>query len=365
MSRTACRRSRRRSNGAREIGFTVRVDQPVAGRGVHPAAADGRHRRAAVPRIRHHRHGRDRGLGVRLADADADAVLALPASASSDAARPHLPRHRGGVRRAAATATGARSTSCCVTSAITLAVFFATMALTVVLFVDDPEGLLPDAGHRPDHRLVGGRAGRLACRDEAPAADARRMCLRAIPTSRPSARSSAPAARRPPTPARFFIALKPRERAQCDRARRSSTGCARSSPRSRASALFLQPAQDITVGGRIVARPVPIHAAGRRPRRAEHLGAEASSTSCKTLPQLADVSSDQQANAPQLADHHQPRPGRALRHPAAGDRRHAQRCLRPAPGDAVLHADSTSYHRDPGSAARNCRATCRRSTRST
>ena len=28
------------------------LDQPLAGRGVHPAAADGRHRRPAVPRIR-------------------------------------------------------------------------------------------------------------------------------------------------------------------------------------------------------------------------------------------------------------------------------------------------------------------------
>ena len=32
-----------------------RIDQPVAGRRLHPAAADGRHRRAAVPRVRRHR----------------------------------------------------------------------------------------------------------------------------------------------------------------------------------------------------------------------------------------------------------------------------------------------------------------------
>ena len=55
------------------------VDQPVAGRRVHSALADGRDHRAAVPRIRHHRDRGDRRLGLRVADADADALRALPA----------------------------------------------------------------------------------------------------------------------------------------------------------------------------------------------------------------------------------------------------------------------------------------------
>jgi HAE1 family hydrophobic/amphiphilic exporter-1 len=36
----------------------------------------------------------------------------------------------------------------------TLMVFFATLALSVYLFVIIPKGLLPAAGHRPDHRHV-------------------------------------------------------------------------------------------------------------------------------------------------------------------------------------------------------------------
>ena len=49
--------------GAGEIGFTIVSISLLAGRGVHPAAADGRHRRPAVPRIRH--DGDDRGRWSR------------------------------------------------------------------------------------------------------------------------------------------------------------------------------------------------------------------------------------------------------------------------------------------------------------
>ena len=50
------------------------VDQHLAGRGVHPAVADGRHRRPAVPRIRDDGVDDHRRLGLRVADADADDV---------------------------------------------------------------------------------------------------------------------------------------------------------------------------------------------------------------------------------------------------------------------------------------------------
>ena len=46
--------------GARRNRLHDRLDQHFAGRGVHPAAADGRHRRAPVPRIRHDRDHDDR-----------------------------------------------------------------------------------------------------------------------------------------------------------------------------------------------------------------------------------------------------------------------------------------------------------------
>ncbi len=65
--------------GRRRDRLHHRLDQRLADRGVHPAAADGRHRRPAVPRIRRDRDDGRRGLGVRVADADADDVLALPA----------------------------------------------------------------------------------------------------------------------------------------------------------------------------------------------------------------------------------------------------------------------------------------------
>jgi HAE1 family hydrophobic/amphiphilic exporter-1 len=63
------------------------VDQRLADRGVHPAAADGRHHRPAVPRIRPDGHGLDRGVGAGLADARPDAVLALHAPESHEHGR--------------------------------------------------------------------------------------------------------------------------------------------------------------------------------------------------------------------------------------------------------------------------------------
>ena len=162
---------------------------------------------------------------------------------------------------------------------------------------------------------------------------------------------------------RVFIALKPRDEREFDRHRRSSTGCGRSSPRSRARRMFLQPAQDITVGGRIAraqfqytlqdanldelnrvvrqdARQAA-HAAAARRRRQRPAGQRAAAQ-----------------------HHHQPRPGGALRHLTAGDRRHAQRRLRPAPDHAIFHA-AQHLLRDPGNPARVAERPRARSTTST
>ena len=91
------------------------VDQRLADRGVHSAAAHGRDHRPPVPRIRLDRHGLDRGLGAGVAHARADAVLALH-DARVGRARPHLPRDRGRLQRRCCRSIGARSTSCCATS---------------------------------------------------------------------------------------------------------------------------------------------------------------------------------------------------------------------------------------------------------
>ena len=73
---------------------------------------------------------------------------------------------------------------------------------------------------------------------------------------------------------------------------------------------------------------------------------------------LRDVTTDQQIARHDGDAHHRPRPGGALRHPAAGDRRHAVRRVRPAAGRAVLHAGQL-LPRDPGGDA-GARQRCRR-----
>ena len=75
------------------------VDQPVADRGVPAAAADGQHRRPAVPRIRDDAVGGGDDLARRLADDDADDVLADPAAPGDRDPRTALSDHRARLRR--------------------------------------------------------------------------------------------------------------------------------------------------------------------------------------------------------------------------------------------------------------------------
>ena len=83
---------------------------------------------------------------------------------------------------------------------VTLMVFFATMAATGVLFVFIPKGFFPTQDTGLITGLSGGRAGRLAGRDEAAAAQSLAPFSRVIPTSRRSDRSSATAAATRSTP---------------------------------------------------------------------------------------------------------------------------------------------------------------------
>ena len=149
----ACRRQRDRLHRP--------VDQRLADRRVHPAAADGRHHRPPVPRIRPHRDGVDRGVGVRVADARPDDGRALHAAPHSRA-RPRLPRVRERSSTPCLPAIGAPSTLRSPIRPVTLAVFFATLGAHRRHVRHDPEGLLPEPGHRPDLRPDGGRAGRLS-----------------------------------------------------------------------------------------------------------------------------------------------------------------------------------------------------------
>ena len=77
------------------------LHQPLPGRRLHPAAADGRHRRAAVPRIRRHRRHDHRRLRRGLADPDADDVRALHALRARRQARPALYAVGAGLRHPA------------------------------------------------------------------------------------------------------------------------------------------------------------------------------------------------------------------------------------------------------------------------
>ena len=89
-------------SGASEIGFTIVSISHLAGRGADPAAADGRHHRTAVPRIRGVLAMTILVSACRVADADADAGVALPARGHETTARQALPVERARLRRHAA-----------------------------------------------------------------------------------------------------------------------------------------------------------------------------------------------------------------------------------------------------------------------
>ncbi len=159
----------RGAEGRRRDRLHHRLHQLLPDRGVHPAAADGRHRRAAVPRVRDDRDRCGGGLGDRVADADADDVLALPVARPCPA-RPDLPRHRGCLRRAAELLPP--HAGCCAAPSVPDA--------DGLLRHDGPdglsvhhhsEGLLSHPGYRRGHRHLRGRAGCLIRRDDAAAAE--------------------------------------------------------------------------------------------------------------------------------------------------------------------------------------------------
>ncbi|HMK42222.1 MAG TPA: multidrug efflux RND transporter permease subunit [Methyloceanibacter sp.] len=181
---------------------------------------------------------------------------------------------------------------------ITLMVFFATMALSVYLYIVIPKGFFPIQ----DTGLVTGFAE--AGQDISPQEMARLMqSLGEVLIKDPgiaavgSAMGSTGSAQTANT-GRFFIGLKPRDQRTAtatqiiDRLRPQLA-------RIEGVKLTLQPAQDITVGGRIgrgqfqyTLQDADI---GELNEWAPKILAK-----LQTLPELADVSTDQQGNAPQL-----------------------------------------------------------------
>jgi hydrophobe/amphiphile efflux-1 (HAE1) family protein len=181
---------------------------------------------------------------------------------------------------------------------ITLMVFFATMACTGVLFVSIPKGFFPVQ----DTGAIQGIA--YAAQDVSP--DRMRGIQKQL--SDVLARDPDIAAfgsffgnggGNTLNTARFFLALKPRDERKAsamDIINRLRPQLAK----VEGVQLFLQPSQDITVGGRI--------SAGQYQYTLQDPSFDELSTwapkmlaKLKTLPELADVSTDQQTNAPLLA----------------------------------------------------------------
>jgi multidrug efflux pump len=181
---------------------------------------------------------------------------------------------------------------------ITLMVFFATMACTGVLFVSIPKGFFPVQ----DTGAIQGIA--YAAQDVSP--DKMRGIQKQL--SDVLARDPDIAAfgsffgnggGNTLNTARFFLALKPRDERKAsamDIINRLRPQLAK----VEGVQLFLQPSQDITVGGRISAGQYQYTL--QDPSFDElSVWAPKMLAKLKTLPELADVSTDQQTNAPLLA----------------------------------------------------------------
>ena len=136
--------------GARQIGFTVLVDQHFAGRGLHPAAVHDRSGRPRVPRILGDARLRDRGLDGGFADGDADDLRAFRAQAAEPGR--HLVRPAGRARAGVAAARSMPAASPCVLNhrALTLLVMAATHRDHRHALRADPERLFPAGRYRPD-----------------------------------------------------------------------------------------------------------------------------------------------------------------------------------------------------------------------
>jgi hydrophobe/amphiphile efflux-1 (HAE1) family protein len=182
--------------------------------------------------------------------------------------------------------------------AITLGVFFATMALTAVMFVQIPKGFFPIQ----DTGLISGFAE--ASQDTSP--DEMMKILRKmgdVILQDPDVAASAmftgtTGGAQTANTGRGFIVLKPRD----ERELTSSQIIDRLRPqlaKIEGATLFMQPAQDITVGGRIA------RASFQYTLQDADIGELAEWSDkmlekMRTMPQLADVSSDLLSNAPQL-----------------------------------------------------------------
>ena len=181
---------------------------------------------------------------------------------------------------------------------ITLCVFFATMALTAVMTVTIPKGFFPIQ----DTGLISGFAE--AAQDTAPEQMMRiirefgDVLLHDPDVAGFGSFTGSTGGAQTANTGRFFIVLKPRD----ERELTSSQIIDRLRPqlaKVKGANLFLQPTQDITVGGRISRASFQYTLQDSNVAELNEWS-EKLLEKMRTLPQIADVSSDLLANAPQL-----------------------------------------------------------------
>ena len=241
----------------------------------------------------------------------------------------------------------AASISCCAAQFITLLVFFATVACRSTCSSIIPKGFFPQQDTGLITGTIGGRPGHLLRRDEAASGgSSARSCMADpdVATIAMAIGGSGSAAQQRP----HVHHAEAAQRAQRVRAADHRPAASQARARSRARACSAGGA------GRPRRRPadanaVPVHAAGRQSRRTQRLGAEDpdEAEDAAGTARRRDRPADQRHHAD--ADDRS-RHGLALRHPAAADRRHAVRRVRPAAGHAIFHP-AEQLSRDPGGAA--------------
>ena len=282
-----------------------------------------------------------------LADADADDVLA---PAAPGARREHGPPLHAAPSacfdRAAARLRPRACAGCSATGALTLARRRSATARAHrrTSSWSSPKGLFPQQDTGTAHRLL--RGARRTSRS--PAMKARQEALNAIVRGRSRRRprrrrSSAAAAASAGNTGTMFIALKPRARAQGDGRRDHRAAAPQARRRSRASTLFLQSRRRTCASAGASSRTQYQYTLrGRRPRRAARVGAEGARPRCGSCPSSRDVATDQQTAGLQLERPVDRDTAARLGRHAAGDRRHALRRVRPAPGRDHRTRSSTS-----------------------
>ena len=223
---------------------------------------------------------------------------------------------------------------------LTLAVTLGTMAATVFLYVEDPEGLLPAAGHGPPDGPDPRRPGHVVPGDE----PAPRSSSSAIVVQDPAVDNvNALRGRRQRHEHRPHVRRPEGRRtsASCraDAGHRAAAAEARRSPRG-------DPLPPVGPGPAHRRPPergaVPVHAAGRRRATSSTSGRRRCSQRMRKIPGARRRQQRPADQGPRGLADDRPRDGLAARRHAAGDRRHALRRLRPAAGLDDVHARSTS-----------------------